>query len=174
MLGEMIDLRSAAIVFGVLISAVPFSFLLWVLYRLPPALIASHRRWPLIVNCLMMTIVAASTALFLERAAVRAHGMRGIVVEFLIQAVIYGFGLVLLLRQFCGVYEDFIITVGAAGLLLWKTSYTNIAKAEGRDSGGGEKLIRIETARGAVLTLTLPAQHVERFYAQVRKKHSGG
>ena len=38
--------------------------------------------------------------------------MAGIVVEFLIQAVIYGFGLALLLRQFCGVYEDFIITVG--------------------------------------------------------------
>jgi hypothetical protein len=120
-----------------------------------------------------MTVVAASTALFLERAAVRAHGMRGIVVEFLIQAVIYGFGLALLLRQFCGVYEDYIITVGAAGLLLWKTSYTNIAKAEGRDSGGGEVQIRIETARGGVLSLTLPAQQVERFYAQVRKKHSG-
>ena len=168
------ELRSAAIVFGILISAVPFSFLLWVLHRLPPPLVASHRRWPLLVNCLLMTAVAASTALFLERATVRANGMRGIIVEFLIQAVIYGFGLALLLRQFCGVYEDFIITTGAAGLLLWKTSYTNIAKAESRDSGGGEKLIRIETARGAVLTLTLPAQHVERFYAQVRKKHSGG
>ena len=168
------ELRSAAIVFGILISAVPFSFLLWVLHRLPPPLVASHRRWPLLVNCLLMTTVAASTALFLERATVRANGMRGVIVEFLIQAVIYGFGLALLLRQFCGVYEDFIITTGAAGLLLWKTSYTNIAKAESRDSGGGEKRIRIETARGAVLTLTLPAQHVERFYAQVRKKHSGG
>jgi hypothetical protein len=169
----MIDLRSAAIVFGILISAVPFSFLLWVLYRLPAPLIASHRRWPLVVNCLMMTVVAASTALFLERAAVRAHGMRGIVVEFLIQAVIYGFGLALLLRQFCGVYEDFIITVGAAGLLLWKTSYTNIAKAEGRDSGGGEMRIRIETARGGILFLTLPEHQIDRFYAQIRKKHSG-
>src|SRR6187397_1483160 len=172
MLGEM-NLQSAAIVVGILISAVPFSFLLWVLYRLPSPLIASHRRWPMIVNCLMMTIVAASTALFLERAAVRAHGMSGIVVEFLIQAVIYGFGLALLLRQFCGVYEDYIITVGAAGLLLWKTSYTNIAKAESRDSGGGEMKIRIETARGGILHLPLPEHHVDRFYAQIRKKRSG-
>ena len=169
----MMELRSAAIVFGILVSVLPFSFLLWMLYRLPRALVASHRRWPLAVNCLMMTVVAASTALFLERAAVRANGLRGIVVEFLIQAVIYGFGLALLLRQFCGVYEDYIITVGAAGLLLWKTSYTNIAKAESRDSGGGEMRIRIETARGGVLSLTLPAHQVERFYAQVRKKHSG-
>jgi hypothetical protein len=99
--------------------------------------------------------------------------MRGIVVEFFIQAVIYGFGLALLLRQFCGVYEDFIITVGAAGLLLWKTSYTNITKADSRDSGGGESRIRVETARGGVLWLTLPAGQVDRFYAQVRKKHAG-
>jgi hypothetical protein len=87
--------------------------------------------------------------------------------------VIYGFGLALLLRQFCGVYEDFIITVGAAGLLLWKTSYTNITNADGRDSGGGETVIRIETARGGVLWLTLPSHQVDRFYAQVRKKHAG-
>src|SRR5262245_24667164 len=172
-LGEMNELRSAAIVFGILISVIPFSFLLWLLHRLPPVLAASHRRWPLLVNCLLMTVVAASTTLFLERAAVRGHGMRGIAVEFLIQAVIYGFGLALLLRQFCGVYEDFIITVGAAGLLLWKTSYTNIAKAETRDAGAGEMQIRIETARGGILSLTLPTHQVERFYAQVRKKHAG-
>jgi len=152
---------------------VPFGFLLLLLHRLPRAIVASHRRWPLLANCLLMTIVATSTTLFLDRAAVRAHGMRGIVVEFLIQAVIYGFGLVLLLRQFCGVYEDFIITVGAAGLLLWKTSYSNIAKADSRDTGGGEASIRIETARGGVMWLTLPADQVERFYAQVRKKHAG-
>ena len=169
----MIDLRPAAWVFGILITVVPFGFLLLLLHRLPRAIVASHRRWPLLVNCLLMTIVATSTTLFLDRAAVRAHGMRGIVVEFLIQAVIYGFGLVLLLRQFCGVYEDFIITVGAAGLLLWKTSYSNIAKADSRDTGGGEASLRIETARGSVMWLTLPADQVERFYAQVRKKHAG-
>ena len=125
------------------------------------------------MNCLLMIGVTVATALFFERAAVRDHGMRGVLIEFIIAAGIYGFGLVLLLRQFCGVYEDFIITVGAAGLLLWKTSYTNIAKAETRDGGGGEKEIRIETARGGLLSLTLRAGDVERFYAQVRKKHSG-
>jgi hypothetical protein len=169
----MIDLRPAAWVFGILVSVVPFSFLLWLLHRLPKPLVASHRRWPLLVNCALMTVVAVSTTLFLDRAAMRQHGIRGIVVEFVIQGVIYGFGLVLLLRQFCGVYEDFIITVGMAGLLLWKTSYTNITKADSRDSGGGEALIRIETARGGVMWLTLPAHQVERFYAQVRKKHAG-
>jgi hypothetical protein len=169
----MTDLRSAALVIGILISVVPFSFLLWNLQRLPRPLVASHRRWPLVVNCILMTVVAASTTLFLVRAAIRPNGMSGLAVEFVIQAVVYGFGLALLLRQFCGVYEDFIITVGMAGLLLWKTSYTNITKAESRKSGGGEANIRIETARGGILSLTLPIQHVERFYAQVRKKHSG-
>jgi hypothetical protein len=172
-LGDMNGLGAAALVFGIAVSAIPFSFLLWVLYRLPAPLVASHRRWPLLVNCLLMTGVTASTALFFQRAAVQADSIARIVLEFLIAAVIYGFGLALLLRQFCGVYEDFIITVGAAGLLLWKTSYTNIAKAENQEIGGGEIRIRIETARGGRLSLTLPARDVERFYAQVRKKHSG-
>jgi hypothetical protein len=169
----MNGLQAVAVTFGVLASAVPFSFLLWILYRLPPALVVSHRKWPAALNFLLMVGVTVTTALFFQRATVRDHGMIGVFVEFLIAAVIYGFGLSLLLRQFCGVYEDFIITVGAGGLLLWKTSYTNIANAETRDSGGGEKEILIETARGGLLSLTLRANDVERFYAQVRKKHSG-
>jgi hypothetical protein len=122
----------------------------------------------------MMTAVAASTALFLQRAAMSPYDLKGLAGQFMIAIVVYGFGLALLLRQFCGVYEDFIITVGMAGLLLWKTSYTNIAKAETRDGGGGEKTILIETARGSLLKLTLPANGVERFYSQVRRKHAGG
>ena len=169
----MSGILSAALAFGIFVSVMPFSFLLWLLYRLPRALVASHRRWPLILNCLLATGVAASTALFFQRAAAERHSMTGIVAEFMCAAVIYGFGLVLLLRQFCGAYEDYVITVGLAGLLLWKTSYTNIAKAEARDIGGGEMRIRIETARGGILSLTLPAKQVDRFYAQVRKKHSG-
>ena len=169
----MNGLRTFALIFGILASALPFSFLLWILYRLPSALASSHRRWPVSVNFLLMTGVTFTTALFFERAAVRDHGMIGVLVEFLVAAGIYGLGLSLLLRQFCGVYEDFIITVGAGGLLLWKTSYTNIAKAESVDGGGGEKQILIETARGGLLSLTLRAADVERFYAQVRKKHSG-
>src|SRR5207344_125007 len=102
-------------------------------------------------------------ALFLERATVRANGMRGVIVEFLIQAVIYGFGLALLLRQFCGVYEDFIITVVAAGLALRKTSYSNIVKAEGEDLDSGETRILIETSRGSLVELILPTRDADRF-----------
>jgi len=167
----MIGLQSAALVFGIFVSAIPFSFLLWVLYRLPAAIVSSHRKWPLVLNCLMMTAVAASTALFLQRAAMQPYDVMGLAVQFIIATVVYGFGLVLLLRQFCGVYEDYIITVGLAGLLLWKTSYTNIAKAETRNGGWGEKKILIETARGGLLKLTLPANGVDLFYSQVRKKH---
>jgi len=169
----MTQLSSAALVFGVLVSAAPFSFLLWLLQKLPPPLVRSHHRWPLVANFILVAGVTVFTALFFRRAASETHGLVGIIVEFLIAAVIYGFGLALLLRQFCGVYEDFIITVGMAGMLLWKTSYTNIANAEVRASGAGEARIRIETARGALLFLTLPTYGVERFYAQVRKKHSG-
>src|SRR5262245_52787650 len=98
----MIGLPSAALMFGIFVSAIPFSFLLWILHRLPKALVASHRKWPLVLNCLMMTVVTASTAVFLHRAALRPQDWKGLAVEFIIATVIYGFGLVLLLRQFCG------------------------------------------------------------------------
>ena len=169
----MNGMRTVALVVGTMASALPFSFLLWILYRLPQPLVRSHRKWPAMANFLLMVGVTVTTAIFFERATVRDHGLAGVLVEFLIAAGIYGFGLVLLLRQFCGVYEDFIITVGVGGLLLWKTSYTNIAKAETREAGGGERQIVIETARGGLLSLTLPPGDVERFYAQVRKKHAG-
>jgi len=85
---------------------------------------------------------------------------------------VYGFGLVLVLRQFCGVYEDFIVTVVAAGLALRKTSYTNIVKAEGEDKDGGETQVLIETSRGSLVKLILPTRDADRFYTHVRKKRS--
>ena len=84
----------------------------------------------------------------------------------------YAFGLVLVLRQFCGVYEDFIITVAVAGLALRKTSYSNILKAEKEDKDGGETQILIETSRGSLVKLILPTKDADRFYNHVRKKRS--
>ena len=163
---------STAVFLGILVTVIPFSFLMRLLQQLPKALVQSHKRWPLIVNGLITAGVTAAVALFLHRAADRSHSVSQVALEFLIAAVVYAFGLVLVLRQFCGVYEEFIITVAVAGLALRKTSYTNIVKAEGEDKDGGETQILIETPRGSRVRLIVPTRDAERFYAHVRKKRS--
>jgi hypothetical protein len=120
---------ASAIAVGILITVLPFSFLLRLLQHLPPAIILSHRRWPLGVNVLLTATVATACAWFFDRALRGTQGATLISFEFLVAAAAYGFGLVLLLRQFCGAYEHFVITVGTGGLVLRKTSYSNIVKA---------------------------------------------
>jgi hypothetical protein len=168
----MMAAAPAAIFLGILITVIPFSFLLRLLQQLPRALVLSHKRWPLLLNGLITTGVTACVSLFLHRAADRSHSFSQVALEFLIVAVVYAFGLVLVLRQFCGVYEDFIITVIAGGLALQKTSYANIVKAEGEDKESGETQILIETSRGSRVKLIIPTRDAERFYTHVRKKRS--
>jgi hypothetical protein len=165
-------IRPTAVFLGILVTAIPFSFLMRLLQQLPKALVQSHKRWPTLVNGVITAAVTAAAVLFLHRAADSSHSLAQVALEFLIAAVIYAFGLVLVLRQFCGVYEEFIITVAAGGLALRKTSYANIVKAEREDKDGGETRILIETSRGSRVTLIIPTRDAERFNAHVRKKRS--
>jgi fucose 4-O-acetylase-like acetyltransferase len=169
---SMMGVGPTALFMGILVTVIPFSFLLRLLQQLPKALVQSHKRWPLIFNGLVTAGVTSVVTLFLHRAADRSHGLPQVALEFLIAAVVYAFGLVLVLRQFCGVYEEFIITVIAAGLALRKTSYANIVKAEGEDKDGGETQILIETSRGILVKLIIPTRDADRFYTHVRKKRS--
>jgi hypothetical protein len=168
----MMGTGPTALFIGILVTLIPFSFLLRLLQQLPTALVQSHRRWPLILNGLVIAAVTSVVSLFLHRAADRTRNIEQLGLEFVIAALVYGFGLVLLLRQFCGVYEDYVITVVMAGLALKKTSYMNIVKAEGHDRDGGETEIVIETSRGQLIRLVLPTRNVERFYKHVRKKRA--
>jgi hypothetical protein len=166
------NIGPTALFLGILITVIPFSFLLRLLQQLPRALVQSNPRWPLILNSLVTAGVTATVTLFLHRAADRTRDPSQVALEFLIAAVVYAFGLVLVLRQFCGVYEEFIVTVVAAGLALRKTSYANIVKVEGEDGENGETQILIETSRGSLVKLILPTRDVDRFYTHVRKKRS--
>jgi hypothetical protein len=168
----MMGVGPTAVFLGILVTVMPFSFLMKLLQQLPRALVQSHKRWPLMANGLITAGVTAVVALFLHRAYDRSQGTSQIAIEFLIAAVVYAFGLVLVLRQFCGVYEDFIITVALGGLALRKTSYANIVKAEREDRDGGETEILIETSRGSLVKLIIPTRDADRFYTHVRKKRS--
>jgi hypothetical protein len=91
-----------------------------------------------------------------------------VLMEFLITALLYAFGLVLILRQFAGLYPDFFVTTGRSGLSLRKTAYRNVTRIEEVGAGSGESHLRIETNYGLIVPLTLPTKHVAKLYERVK------
>jgi hypothetical protein len=159
-----------AILFATVLTVVPFMSVLRLLAQLPRPLALSHARWPQWANALAMAVVVGVVAVFIRTSYLGSPQPAGrIAIAFVIAALVYAFGLSLLMRQFCGVYPDYVITVAAPGLIVRKTSYSTIENVEPAGEGPGEVRFRIVTARGAVL-LTLPAQHASTLYAQVRRK----
>jgi hypothetical protein len=91
-----------------------------------------------------------------------------LLMEFVIAALAYAFGLVLILRQFAGLYPDFFVTTGRSGLALRKTAYRNVIKIEEVARGYGESHLRVETNYGLVVPLTLPTKSVANLYERVK------
>ena len=166
---------TAALLIAVLVVTIPFTLVLKVLLRLPRVLASSHRRWPLTLN---FVLIAASTAYMTTFVRATYYGSRlsavSIGLEFLIAGVVYVFALVMLLRQFSGVYPEFIITTGRSGLALRKTRYRNIVEVEEVSESAGETRFAIQTAHAGRLSLTLPRRYVSIFYDQMRKMNQQG
>jgi hypothetical protein len=171
----MISSWVTAMLFAMLLTVVPFTSVLRLLAQLPPAIALSHRRWPASANALVVSVVAAAIAVFVRTSYLGVpQPTARVAITFVIAVLVYAFGLVLLLRQFCGVYADYIITVKPPGLILRKTSYSTIENVERVSEIAGEARFRILTSRGTEVFLTLPARDGEAFYAQIRKKLDGG
>jgi hypothetical protein len=145
-----------------------------VLLQLPRSLAQSHRRWPLPLNYGVVAAVTSYTTYFVHRGYVGHRLSMEIAGGCLIAAVVYGFALALLQRQFCGVYPEFIITSGPAGFGLRKTRYRNIQDVETVAERRNETELRIETVYGRTLTLTLPRRYLSIFFDQIQKKHQDG
>jgi hypothetical protein len=164
-----------SLLLAALLTVVPFSFVLRMLQQLPPALATSYRRWPVALNALVVAVVTVCVAVFIRMSYLGDNrSAPSLAAMFLIAVLVYAFGLVLLFRQFCGVYSEYIITVGLLGLVLKKTSYRNIQDVEHAVERGGETRFRIYTSRGGAVRLTLPTQHGATFYGQIRKKLNDG
>ena len=160
---------------AVLFTTIPFSFVVAVLARLPKPLATSHRRWSDGANLALIGGVTAGVAAFIRNAY---YGGRvppeKIAAEFLIVALVYTFALVLLFRQFAGVYPAFIVTVGWTGLELRKTVYRNISRVERVSSAAGETRYLIETVRGHTLTFLLPDRDAPIFEDRLKKERDAG
>ena len=159
----------SALVVAILVVVIPFTFVIRLMLQLPKAIALSHRRWPLSANFGVVAAITAYTTIFIRNTYYgRGHSAPAILMQFVIAALAYIFGLVLLLRQFSGLYQEYIITTGRTGLAIRKTAYRNIINIEETGRGPGEAYLRITTRYGLVHAVTLPPRSVQALYERVK------
>jgi hypothetical protein len=155
--------------FAILVVTVPFTLILKILLGLPKAFALSHRRWPLSLNFTLIGVITLYLTIFI-RSAYFARGSEplALVLQFLIAALAYVFGLVLLLRQFAGVYPEYMVTTGPTGLSIRKTVYRKITDVQEVSRSRDETTLRIQTTTG-FLYLALPTRDVSLLIDQIRR-----
>jgi len=159
----------SATIFAILVVFFPFSLIFRLLLQLPKPIALSHRRWPIGVNLLIIGAITAVVAVFIHSTYYRRPmNPFPLLILFLIAALAYAFGLVLILRQFSGLYPDFLVTTGRSGLALRKTAYRNVTNIEEVARGYGESHLRLKTSYGLVVPLTLPTRQVPSLYERVK------
>jgi hypothetical protein len=159
----------SSLLFAVLVVTVPYTLILKILLRLPKPIALSHRRWPTPVTIAVIGGITAYVTIFIRSAYYSSgHSPTAVLMQFVIAALAYAFGLVLILRQFSGLYPDFFVTTGRTGLSLRKTAYRNVIDIEEIARGYGESHLRIETSYGLAVRLTLPTRHVASLYERVK------
>src|SRR5438552_1708302 len=102
----------SALVFAILIVVFPYTLILKILLQLPKAVALSHRPWTLGGNLVVIGAVTTWVTVFIHSVYYR-RGLNSPVVllmQFVIAALVYAFGLVLILRQFGGLYPEFFVT----------------------------------------------------------------
>jgi hypothetical protein len=161
---------ASATMFAMLVVVFPYTLIFRILSQLPKPIALSHRRWPLYLNLLVIGAITGWVTVFIH-GLYYARGLMNpfaMLMEFVISALAYAFGLVLILRQFSGLYPEFFITTGRTGLALRKTAYRNVTKIEEVARGYGESHLRVETSYGLVVPLTLPTRHLPSLYERVK------
>jgi hypothetical protein len=114
-------------------------------------------------------VITAYTTIFI-RSVYYSRNPNGaaLLMAFVIAALAYIFGLVLILRQFSGVYPEYIVSTGRTGLSLRKTVYRNIRDVEEISRNRDEVQLQIITSLGAAIHFTLPARDVSIFYERLK------
>jgi hypothetical protein len=159
----------ASLLFAVLVVTIPFTLILRIMLQLPKPLALSHRRWPYAINIGLIAVITAYATIFIRSAYYsRSPNSAAVLMQFVIAALAYVFGLVMILRQFSGVYPDYIVSTGRTGLSLRKTVYRNIRDVEEISRSRDEAQLRIVTNLGAAIHFTLPARDVRIFYERLK------
>jgi len=146
-----------ALLFAILVVTVPFTMILRILMQLPKPNVLSNRQWPPVLNFALIGAITAYVTIFIRSAYyMPKRSPVLILLEFVIAALAYGFGLALILRQYAGIYPEYLVTTGAAGLGIRKIAYRNIEHLEEEWRGHGETQLRIHTIYGSSFLFTLP------------------
>ena len=160
-----------SLLFAVLVVTTPFTFILNIMLQLPKPLALSHRRWPVIMDYALIGAITAYITVFIRSAYfVRGSNPSAVMMQFVIAGLAYIFGLVLILRQFCGVYPEYIVTTGRTGLSIRKTVYRNIMDVEEVSRRRDEARLRVVTIHGLALPLTLPTRSISIFYERLNRQ----
>jgi hypothetical protein len=160
----------SAVVVAFLVVVIPYTLLFKILLQLPKPLGLSHKRWPVSANVVLISVITAVITVFVHHVYYR-RGLAeppAVAMEFVIAALIYAFGLVLLLRQFAGLYPEFFVTTGHSGLALRKTAYRNVIHIQELGRASGEARLRVQTSYGLTVALTLPTRFVPMLYERVK------
>jgi hypothetical protein len=160
----------SSVVFAFLVVVIPYTLIFKILLQLPKPVALSHHRWSLPANVAVIVSVTAWVTFFIHSTYYHRGFLDAgaVFMEFVIAAVAYAFGLVLLVRQFAGMYPEFCVTNGLTGLSVKKTAYRNVIRIDEVAQSHGESHLRLETTHGLVIRLTLPTRDVPRLYERVR------
>src|SRR4051794_1768092 len=97
-----------ALLFAILVVTIPFTMILRIMTRLPKPQALSNKRWPAVLNFMIIGAITTYVAVFIRNAYyVKPLSPLPVLLEFIIAAVAYGFGLALILRQFSGIYPEY-------------------------------------------------------------------
>ena len=156
--------------FAFLVVVIPYTLILKILSQLPKPVALSHRKWPLAANIAVIAAVTAWVTVFIHSTYYHRGftNSEAVLFQFIISAVTYAFGLVLLVRQFAGMYPEFCVTNGVSGLAVRKTAYRNVVRIDEVAHSHGESHLRLETNYGLVVRLSLQSRDVPRLYERVR------
>lgn len=137
---------------------------------LPTPVLASYRHWPTWANVLLIASVTGSIGAFIQFAYYESQREPlGMVFQFMISCIVYVFGMVLLIRQFAGLYPEYFVTTGRTGLGVRKAVYSKIVDVQTVLESDGETRLQIEMESGEFLPLELPTKHLFHFYELIEK-----
>ncbi len=160
-----------SVLFALLFVAAPLASILRIMQQLPKTLALSHRKWPMLLNFALIGIITAGITAFIHTAYYAGEpDQMALLMQFVISGIGYTFALVLLLRQFAGVYPDYIIVTGGFGLVIRKIAYRKISNVEQISEGHGETSIRVHTGQDISAIFVLPTRYVSLFHNQVRSR----
>jgi hypothetical protein len=161
----------AASSIAVLVTTVPLCWVYRVLQGLPAPLVPAHPRWSVRVNLFLIGGATGSTAFFIRHIyyvdAVPDPAAGAL--RLAIAALVYILAFVLLIRQYTGLYPEYLVAAGPGGFTVRRRLYANVVRIEERDEAGGYTQVVLFLKNREKLRLSIPGEGVPLLYTLIEK-----